>query len=202
MQHLRWLHNVIYAHCIVNDNPIIELILTVLNGQLADVGLAGTVIVKAYQSVRQGVELSPGYTETKAAYLVKLYDKRDGFPEEDYVWDEVNQVETRTQTQVYHSTFQLTTLAVQTPGNTTQLTASDTANLISALLQNQETMALFQAQGVGILAITDIRNPYFLDDRDRYEASPSFDFTLVHKQVLTKSVPYSDTVTVTLLPVQ
>lgn len=186
----------------MNDNPLISLVLSVLNGQLADVGLTGTVIVKAYQDVRNGIEASPLTTQTKSAYLVKLHDKRDGFPREDYTWDNTNHVEVRTQTQVYHSTFQLTALAVQIPGNTSQLTASDVANLLVAILQNQETMALLQAQGVGILnSITDIRNTYFLDDRDRYEASPSFDFTLVHKQILTKSVPYSDTVTVTLLPV-
>lgn len=186
----------------MNDNALFTLILTVLNGQLADVGLAGTVIVKAYQDVREGVEASPLNAPTKSAYLTKLFDKRDGFPREDYIWDDINEIEVRTQLQLYHSTFQLSALAVQTPGNTTQLTASDVANLIAALLQNANTMRLFQAQGVGILAITDIRNPYFLDDRDRYEASPSFDFTLVHNQVLTKSVPFSDTVTVTLLPVQ
>lgn len=185
----------------MNDNQLITLILAVLNAQLADVGLTGTVLVKAYQPIRQGVEQSPGYEPTKSGYLVKLFDKRDGFPREDYVYNATDEAEIRTQTQVYHSTFQLTALAVQVPGATTMLTASDVANLLAGLLQNPETMAAFQAQGVGILAITDIRNPYFLDDRDRYEASANFDFTLVHNQVLTKSVPYSDTVTVTLLPV-
>ncbi len=186
----------------MNDNQLIQLILSVLNGQLADVGLGGTIIAKAYQDVRQGTELSPADAPTKAAYLCKLFDKRDGFPFEGYVWDTNASIEVRTQLQVYQTTFQMSTLAVQVPGKTTQLTASDVANLLTALLQNSETSELFQAQGVGILAITDIRNPYFLDDRDRNEANPSFDFTLVHNQVLTKSVPYSDTVTVTLLPVQ
>lgn len=186
----------------MNDNALFTLVLSVLNSQLADVGLTGTTIVKGYQDVREGVEASPISAPTKAAYLVKLYDMRDGYPREDFVWDTVNSVEVRTQTQVYHSTFQLSTLAVQTPGDTTQLTASDVANRLASILQNSQTQALFQAQGVGILdIIRNVTNTYFLDDRDRYEASPSFDFTLVHTQVFTKSVPYSDTVTVTLLPV-
>lgn len=181
----------------MNDNQLYTLILSVLNAQKADVGLPNLVIAKAYQDQRQGVELVTG------AYIVKLFDQRDGFPDENYTWDELNQVEVRTQTQVYHSTFQITALAVQTPGNTSQLTASDTANLLAAILQNQESIAAFKAQNVGMLnIIKDIRNPYFLDDYDRYEASATFDFTLTHKQILNKSVPYSDTVTVTLLPVQ
>lgn len=181
----------------MNDNQLYTLILSILNGQLADVGLSGLVIAKANQDVRQGVEQITG------AYITKLFDMRDGFPSEDYTWDNLNHVEVRTQTQVYHSTFQITALAIQIPGNTTQLTASDTANLLAAILQNQETIALFKAQNVGVLnIIKDIQNPYFLDDYDRYEASAHFTFILTHKQILTKSVPYSDTVTVTLLPVQ
>lgn len=180
----------------MNDNALYNLILQVLNVQLADVGLTGLVIAKSNQDTREGVEATTG------AYLTKLYDKRDGFPREDYVWDSIDNVETWTQSQVYHSTFQLTALAIQTPGNTTQLTASDTANLLCALLQNPISMAMFQAQGVGILAVTDVRNPYFVDDLDRYEASANFDFTIVHNQVTTRSVPYTDNVTVTLLPVQ
>lgn len=181
----------------MNDNQLYTLILSILNSQLADVGLSGLVIAKANQDIRQGVE------PITSAYIVKLYDMRDGFPHEEYVWDEINQLEVRTQTQLYHSTFQITALAIQTPGNTTQLTASDTANLLASVLQNQETIALFQAQNVGMLdIIKDIQNPYFLDDYDRYEASAHFTFTLTHNQILTKSVPYSDTVTVTLLPVQ
>jgi len=184
------------------DNPIYALILSVLNAQLADVGLAGTTLVKAYQSPRQGVVESTANAPTTSGYLIKLCDKRDGSPREDYCWNGTSSEMIRTQTSVIHSTFQLTTLAVQTPGNLTQLTASDVANLLADVLQNEYTQHLFIQQGVGILNITDIRNPYFLDDRDQYEASANFDFTLVHTQVLTKSVPYTDTVTVTLLPVQ
>lgn len=180
----------------MQDNPLYILIISTLTAQLADVGLAGLVIAKANQDIRQGVEPLTG------AYLIKLFDHFDGMPEEDFVWDSVNGVEVRTQTQVVESTFQLNGLAIQTPGNLTQLTASDTANLLAGLLKTPDTMAALQASGVGLVSLTQSRNPFFLDDKDRYEANASFDFVLTHKQVLTKSVPYSDTVTLTLLPVQ
>ncbi len=178
------------------DNPLYILIISTLTAQLADAGLGGLVIAKADQDVRQGVEPLTG------AYLIKLFDVFDGMPEEDYVWDTVHSVETWTQTQVVLSTFQMCGLAIQTPGNLTQLTASDTANLLAALLKTPVTMAVLQAQGVGLVSLTQSRNPFFLDDKDRYEADASFDFVLTHKQILTKSVPFTDTVTVTLLPVQ
>ncbi len=37
--------------------------------------------------------------------------------------------------------------------------------------------------------MTDVRNPYFLDDRRRNEASPSFDAVFTHKQVVRSVAP-------------
>ena len=62
-------------------------------------------------------------------------------------------------------------------------------NLIASILQSSATIAAFEAQGVGIYHIGDVRNPYFTDDKDRFEASPSLDFTLTHKQVVATTTP-------------
>lgn len=97
--------------------------------------------------------------------------------------------QTFTETQQYASTFQLSALSTQDPANIESLTASDIANLAAYVLQNSMTIAALEAQGVGILRIPQVRNPYFTDDRQRYEASPSFDFTLTHKQIVTTVVP-------------
>jgi len=91
--------------------------------------------------------------------------------------------------QVYESTFQVSALATQDPANPNQLTASDIVNYGAYIMQSGVTVAAIEAQGVGILKIGDIRNPYFTDDRQRYEASPSFDFTLTHKQVIISAPP-------------
>lgn len=91
--------------------------------------------------------------------------------------------------QQYASTFQLSGLSTQNPSNIESLTASDIVNLGAYVLQNQQTIAAFEAQGVGILAIQDIRNPFFSDDRQRYEASPSLDFTITHKQTIITTIP-------------
>lgn len=94
-----------------------------------------------------------------------------------------------TETQQYETTFQFSALATQNPATPTQYTASDVVNLIASILQSSVTIAALQAHGVGIERITDVRNPYFLDDRDRYEASPSFDVTVTHKQVVVTTTP-------------
>ena len=61
-------------------------------------------------------------------------------------------------------------------------------NRAAAILQSQTAIDSFEAVNVGILRIQQLRNPYFSDDRERYEASPSFDFTLTHHQTIITSV--------------
>lgn len=94
-----------------------------------------------------------------------------------------------TEMEQYASTFQCSALATQDPSNLESLTASDIVNYAAYVLQNQGVIAAFEAEGVGILRISTARNPYFSDDRQRYEASPSFDFTLTHKQTIITTVP-------------
>lgn len=94
-----------------------------------------------------------------------------------------------TEIQQYASLFQMTALATQDPANPNQLTASDIANFGRYVMQSAQTIQALEAQGVGVLRVDQVRNPYFSDDRERYEASPSFDFTLTHKQIVITSIP-------------
>lgn len=94
-----------------------------------------------------------------------------------------------TEDQQYSTTFQASALSTQDPADTNQLTASDILNYVAAVLQSQTAIDTFENNNVGILRIDQIRNPYFSDDRERYEASPSFDFTLTHHQIVITSIP-------------
>jgi len=106
-----------------------------------------------------------------------------------------------TEIEQYETTFQISGLSTQNPANTTQLTASDIVNYASYVMQSLATITALEAQNVGILRILDIRNPYFSDDRVRYEASPSFDFTLTHKQTIITVQPVITEFEVQLLDV-
>ena len=87
------------------------------------------------------------------------------------------------------TTFQLGVLNLQNPKTTTQYTASDVLNIVASILQSSATISQLAAVGVGIYRVTDLRNPYFTNDYDRFQASPSFDFTLTHKHVTIVSNP-------------
>lgn len=90
--------------------------------------------------------------------------------------------------QTYESTFQLSALASQNPVSP-GMTASDILNLAASILQSSVTVQFLQANDLGIERITDVRNSYFLDDRQQNEANPSFDFVIVHKQVIQTTTP-------------
>lgn len=160
------------------DNQLIALIISTVIAGEATAGIAGTPIKQAFQPTQQGVNTQP------TAYLYKLFDKRLGFVGRSDNWDADDSVMVHTETQQYETTFQISALATQDPKTPSQYTASDILNLIAYILQSSNAIATFEAQGVGIKHIFDVRNPYFLDDRDRHEASPSLDFTLTHKQII------------------
>jgi len=165
------------------DNVLIPLIINAITVGEAAANIAGTPIVAAFQPTLEGVNSQP------TAYLYKVADERVGYVARTDVWDKVNSVMVHTETQQYATTFQISALSQQNPATPTQYTASDILNLIASILQSSTTIATLEAQDVGILHIADVRNPYFMDDYERYEAAPSLDIVLTHKQVIVTQTP-------------
>jgi hypothetical protein len=81
------------------------------------------------------------------------------------------------------ATYQLSALNRQ-PDTTT---ASDLLNSASMIMQGDKFIKALKGSGVGILRITEIRNPYLKDDRDQWQAMPSFDFVLSYNRTITRS---------------
>lgn len=165
------------------DNQLISLIIDTIIEQETIAGIPGTPIKQAFQPTLQGVNTKP------TAYMYKIADHPYGFP---YVSDRYSNACSsmiHTESQQYETTFQISTLATQNPKTPTQYTASDICNLIRYCLQSAHAVATLQAQGVGIERVTQVRNPYFFDDRYQNEACPSFDFVLTHKQTIVSTSP-------------
>lgn len=177
------------------DNELIALVLTTLIAQESIAGISGTPIKQAFQPTQQGANVQP------TGYFYKVGDRRRGYPFREDVYDSDQQAMVHTEKQAYETTFQISVLATQNPSTPTQYTASDILNLIAYILQSAQTVAALEAQSVGILHIGDVRNPYFVDDRQRFEASPSLDFTLTHYQVITSTMPVVSTTEYQILTV-
>lgn len=65
----------------------------------------------------------------------------------------------------------------------------DLCRAASDRLQSDEGLAALAVLGLRPLRVTDLRNPFFKNDRDDYEASPNFDIVLEHKHVREYGVP-------------
>lgn len=177
------------------DNQLIALIITTLTSQEAAAGIPGLPIAAAFQATQQGVNTVP------TIYLYKVGDHRYGSPRRVNIWDEVHSVMVHTEIQKYETTFTLSALSTQNPATPSQYTASDIINKAAYILQSMATITDLQEQGVGIMRIPDVRNPYFLDDRARYEASPSFDFILTHNQTIGSTTPILESTTLQIVAV-
>lgn len=148
-----------------------------------------SVIVKqAWQPTQQGTPTDP------VVFVTLVGHHRYGSPylNDEYilpVFPATEGIMRHTESQMYETTFQLNGLAIQEPTDDAQLTAGDIMNFAAYIMQSESARQALRAQNIGIERITEVRNPKFSDDRDRFEASPSLDFVLVHKWIVTSEVP-------------
>lgn len=163
------------------DNELFSLIINTIQSQEIIANIPNIFIKQAFQPINIGANSQP------TAYLYKIGDHRFGFPDKADNWDSVNQIMVHTETQNYETTFQISFLATQDPTTPNAYTASDYLNSIAYILQSDTTINGFNQQGVGVKRIENIRNIYFMNDKSRFQAAPSFDFVITHQQVVTSS---------------
>jgi hypothetical protein len=157
----------------MTDNELIQLFLPIIQAGLIADGFPNVVTKQANQPTQQGINSSP------TVYFYKVASKRYGFLGRWDKWDTITSKMVHTESQYYETTFQVSALVRQFPVTPNQYTASDLVNEVASIMQSDNTRAILNASGVGILRVQNISNPYFVDDRDQFEASPSFDFVLV-----------------------
>ena len=155
------------------DNTLIQLFLPIIRAGLIADGFTNVIVQQANQPTQQGIPTAP------TVYFYKTHTKRYGFLGRQDQWDSVATHMVHNERQYYETTFRIQTLVLQsvtTPG----YTAADLADEVASIMQSDNARAIMNAQNVGILRVTDISNPYFTDDRDNFEALPSFEFTMLY----------------------
>lgn len=173
----------------MRDNLLFKNVIEILRAGMDAQGFQNVKIKQSFQPRNQGANTDP------TLYIHKLGDHRYGFLQRTDIWDAETESIIHKETQIYESMFQITALSIQDPALwETQPTASDIANAAAAVMQSDRTVSALFEEGISIYRITDVRNPYFVDDRVRFEASPFFDFTLQHEQVIISTTPIVDDV--------
>lgn len=159
----------------MTDNGLIKLFMPIINvGLIAD-GFLNVVTVSANQPTQQGINTGP------TIYFYKIDNQLRGYPKWTDVWDEENSQMVHTESQYMECTFQISALVLQNPTTPNAYTASDLVNEVLAIMQSQKTVMTLGNSDVGILRVSAVSNVYFPDDRDQFEAHPSFQFTLTYQ---------------------
>lgn len=168
----------------MNDKELNTLFMgPLLTAMTADIRLNGVRLARNFQQTQQGATSGP------YVYFVKIGDHRYGHPGRTDVWDSVESVMRHTELQTYETTYQFSAWIPQDPTDVTGLTESDILNIVSGIMQSDAILSAFRAAGAGVLRVTDVRNPYIVDDRDRFEAVPTFDVVLTHKREVIATLP-------------
>lgn len=145
--------------------------------------ISGIAVKQAYQPTQQGAPVNP------TVFMTLVSHRRIGSVSRFDTYDTEILAMVHAEKQQYETTFQINALATQNPPDTAQLTAGDIINNVAYILQSSSAIVSLQAQDIGILRITDVRNPQFNLDRDQFQSSPSFDITFTHKLIVTSQIP-------------
>lgn len=167
----------------MNDNALIQLFLPIITAQLLVDGFTNVVVQQWAQPTQQGIP------RQSTVFFQKIYNHRYGWGDATNVWNPDTMQMDLYETQWHETSFQFFSMVVQNPQTPTQYTAGDLANEVASILQSQATRVTLMAQNVGILRVSEITNPYFQDDRDQFEATPSFDFILTSLETRLTIVP-------------
>lgn len=157
------------------DNELIKLFRPILLNGLAERGFNNVKVEQSNQPTQQGTEITP------CLYFDPLFSQQYGFP---YRINKIitGDILSYTELQAYETTFQITGLVTQNPADTDGYTAKDIVGVAAEILRCRATIDLLAEAKVGILRVSTLRNLSFVNDKGRYQYSPSFDFILTHKQ--------------------
>lgn len=161
------------------ENELIKNLRDAITLGLSD--MPNVKVLQAYQPIANGANTTP------TVYLSRISDKRYGFNRRVSV-DDFSGNQITTNTQIIETTFQVNAWIKRSLKDVNQFTANDLVHKVSAVLSTDETMTFLKGKNLSILRITEIRNPYFKDNNNQNEASPSFDVTVIHREVHTNSV--------------
>jgi hypothetical protein len=167
----------------MNDYDLVQLFAPIIESGLLAQNIKATV-VQGNMPRQEGAEKTSGAKKGNEIIFTKITDHRNGYPLRLDVYNNITDSFDHTEIQYYEAQWQVNALVIQNPKTPTMLTASDVLNMVSLILQTSDTVTTLNNADVGIYRITDVRNPYFKDDRDRFQASPSFDFILNYKRAI------------------
>lgn len=145
----------------------------------------GSTVIGAVDVVQKDSPTQQGANSAPTAYFEKAYEIGRGAPIVKTVYDNETKVMTEKTTQLTETYIQISALAWQDPTASVVVTAGDIVQYINSYLRAPSVRAVFLASGLNVLKVAEVRNPWFENDRNQFEAMPNFDLTITHEKSIT-----------------
>ena len=170
----------------LNDIELIDAIATQIEAAMAM--KFGYVVMQKNNLTQEGVPSAP------TVFFEKLFDYAYGWPgtTRKAVMNKKEFLDKTTQQ--WEATFQISAMVRQIETDATLPTASDVVQYVKIFLQTPTVMRRLRALGLGLLRITNVRNPYFQDDHNQIEANPNFDMVVTYQRSILMITPGTDKV--------
>ena len=166
----------------MNDNDVLEIICNALSEGLSDNGFASPFIAQSYQITHAGISSTPTW------YIHKISTKKYGYPGKKLVFNSGDNNFTQTESRLIERTYQITTTKKELASATNQPTVFDMADVAAAVIESQKFGDTIRENNMSVYRVTDIREPYFVDESNENENSANFDFTIQYCRNLTSTV--------------
>lgn len=125
-----------------------------------------------------------------ALFISKIHSRRYGIQAHKDKYNSLSGMNEHTERYVMNDTYQIDTQAVSNPSQTsTTIRSADIAESSAAHFQSLDTLLRLKSEGLEIFRIADIKHPHFVNDFDRFEPAPSFDFIISYEQDITRDQP-------------
>jgi hypothetical protein len=143
--------------------------------QLWEGSYPATVAIKrAYQPTQQRTPAG------LFAYVFQINNKRYGWQSSSDEYNETDKLMVHTEKYIIEKTLQISAQSITEID--AEYTAGDVAESLAAHINSSAIIERFELLKIGILRVTNVRHPHFINDRDRYEGDPSFDFVITYRQ--------------------
>jgi hypothetical protein len=177
----------------MNESQLIALIITALTQGLSARGIRGIDISQDYQPTLQGQVTGPSIS------LSKVAQRRYGFLNRVDSFNVATNQMIHTETQLMITTFQINAQVNTDPttskiDNPLGLTAGDYLQQAVSVLQSDYTRWWLKNNGVAVERVVEGRVTYFKDEKQTYEADPSYDCAFEWNYVFTFVTPSTPTV--------
>lgn len=170
----------------MTEADVWRVIITTLRTGLDANGQSSLAIKQAFQPIKQGAD------SNDTVYLHKITSRRIGHQGQKNTYNVGNDNFDSVGNYWLEATFQLSGLIARDINNSSSLTSYDIVDLCAAIMQSPSYISDLLSNGIGILRIDQVRNPFNIDDKDQFDQNSSFDFILTYNQTIASTVPIAD----------